>query len=208
MRHLTLLGTLLLAGCAAKQGKLNTGAAPADPLPIILASLTSASGVSEIAGQHAEKSGDHIGCLTGLSLSAALKTASEGVAGNIEGGLLPSVSLDLSSCLELAESSPEGEDIPEMVKPLVQVGIQTVTTMVDIYGSQIECKALAWTKAGLEYAGQVVDVVISEIENPDGIIDLGEVEVGLADCAPAVEAVEAPEAEAPEAEAPEAEEAE
>jgi len=206
MRLLMIICTLILSACIKKPVPTSPVESP-DPIPVVLISLESASSISAVAGQFAQQSGDYVGCVTGLALSAALTTARDGVAGNIEGGLIPGVDLDVGVCLDLAESQPEGEDVPALVQPLVDVGLQTVKTVLDIYGSQIDCAALAWTQAGLTYAGQVVGAAVAEIESPDGKVTLGEVSVDLADCEPAPEEPapeEAPvEEPAPEEPAPE-----
>lgn len=179
MRLLMVLGTFVLSSCAKKP---LPNPQSQDPIPVVLISLESASSISAVTAQFAQQSGDYVGCVTGHSLAAALTTARDGVAGNIEGGLLPGVDLDVSTCLDLAESQPESGDVPALVQPLVDVGLQTVITVLDIYGDRIECTALLWSKAGLEYAGQVVGAAVTEIEDPDGQVVLKEIIVDLDAC--------------------------
>ena len=90
--------------------------------------------------------------------------------------------MDVSSCLSLAESLPDGQDVPMVVDSIVGVALESVETIVAAYSSRIDCTVLLWTQAGLSYAGQVTSLVLSEVSDPDGVLDLEPVEVDLSSC--------------------------
>jgi hypothetical protein len=189
---------VLLAGCPKKSPNTGPTSGPSDPTPIIIAALESASQVSAITGSLAEADGDYVGCITGKSLASALATTAEGIVGNLDGGLLPSLDVDISGCLTLAESQPEGQDVHELVEPIISASLQMVSAVVDVYSDDMDCKVHAWVKASLDYADQITSLVVSEVAEPDGVLNLTAVEVALADC---VEEAPAPVEEAPAEEA-------
>jgi hypothetical protein len=193
MRKSTLLFIgLVLIGCPKKP--LPTGGA-ADPTPIIIVGLDTGAQLSAASGKMAEESEDYVGCIVGSVLSTALETAKEGVEGNLDGGLLPAVDMDISGCLPLAEKMPEGQDVPAIVQPIFDMALQASKAAVAVYGGDMACAPKAWTMAGLEYAQGLVPVVIAEVASPDGVLSIPEVAVDLAPCAPPPEPAPRPEPE-------------
>ena len=191
MYKYTLLLSLLLTGCP-KSGPVSNSGAKADVTPIIIVGLDTGAQLSAASGQMARESGDYVGCLVGSTLSAALSTAKDGVEGNLEGGLLPAVDLDISECLPLAESMPEGQDVPEVVEPIFDMALQASKAAVAVYGDDMACAPKAWTIAGLGYAEGLIPVVIAEVSSPDGVLSIPEVSVDLEPCAPEEAPAEAP----------------
>lgn len=193
MRKSLLFLGIILTGCPKPGPVVNNGGA-VDPTPIIIVGLDTGAQLSAVSGDMAQESEDYVGCIVGAALSTALGTAKDGVEGNIDGGLLPAVELDISGCLPLSEKMPEGQDVPAIVQPIFDMALQASKAAVAVYGGDMACAPRAWTMAGLEYAEGLVPVVIAEVANPDGILSIPQVAVDLAPCAPP-EAAPEPEAE-------------
>ena len=190
-----LLVAFTLMGCPKKP--LPTGVAP-DPTPIIIVGLDTGAQLSAASGKMAEESEDYVGCMVGSVLASALETAKEGVEGNLEGGFLPAVDLDISKCLPLAEKMPEGQDVPAIVQPMFDMALQASKAAVAVYGEDMACAPKAWTMAGLGYAEGLLPAVIEEVASPDGVLSIPEVAVNLEPCAPKPEPEPEPEAAATE----------
>ena len=172
--HLTLMG-------CPKKGPNSSGSA-VDPTPIIIVGLDTGAQLSAASGKMAEESEDYVGCVVGSVLASALETAKDGVQGNIEGGLLPAVDLDISQCLPFAEKMPEGQDVPAVIEPIFDMALQASKAAVAVYGEDMACAPKAWTMAGLRYAEGLLPVVIAEVASPDGVLAIPEVSVDLAPC--------------------------
>ncbi len=180
-----LLSTLTLMGCP-KRVPIDSTTRPADPLPLIIASLESGAELSYLGAELARDKQDLVGCITSHSLAAALTTASEGVRGNIGGGRLPSVDYDISDCLSILLNGegdpPQGAEVPAAVQPLVDTALIGASMLIQSYSAQMKCEDLAWATAGIAYARGATPAIIAEIEAPDGTITIGGVDVDLESC--------------------------
>ncbi len=176
----TLAVAPALTGCPKRP--IDSTMKPADPLPLIIASLESGAELSYLGAQLAIDQQDLAGCITSHSLAAALTTASEGVRGNIDGGRLPSVDYDISDCLGILTHGegdpPQGEQVP----PLVEVALVGTAAIVQSYAASIKCEDLAWAQAGIAYARGATPAIIAEVESPDGSITIPGVDVNLEAC--------------------------
>ena len=178
---------LLLSSLLAcqKAPPASSGTPPTDPLPIIIAAVGSGSALASLSGDVAEEKGDFVGCVASHSVAAALLTAGEGISGNLVGGTIPSVAYDISSCLGvLDEDGLEivGEDVPALVEPVIDVLLNGAITIISAYEARLDCEARVWSLAAIEYTSNALPAILEEVEEPDGIVNLPGVAVGLDSC--------------------------
>ena len=176
-RLLMLIGTFILSACHKTPPA--AGGAGADPTALIITGLSSGASISALTGALAYDKGDYVGCLVGSSLASALMTSAEAVATNMhqEGGSLPSIDVDVSTCLELAPEEVEAVEVPASVEPLVSTALSSVKSLLLAYGSSMECQPLAWSQGAVTYVEGIFTAVLSEIEEPDGVISVPSVSV-------------------------------
>ena len=185
MMRLALIAGILIAGCHKRPYVSDSSSSPTDPMPIVLAAISSGMELSYMAGELAKNKQDFTGCVVGHSMAAALATASEGLRGNIKGGLIPAIEYDISACLPILKDSgtPSKTDVPAMVKPLVSASLVGLRAVVNGYKGDMKCENRAWLLASLDYANGAVPGIISEISEPDGKLSIPETSVDLRGCA-------------------------
>ena len=177
-RLLMIIGTFILSACH-KAPPVTSGES-VDPTALIITGLSGGASISSLTGVLAYDKGDYVGCLVGSSLASALRTSAEAVATNMhqEGGSLPSIDVDVSTCLELAKPYLlQAAEVPASVEPLVSTALSSVKSLLIAYGPSMECQPLAWSQGAVTYVEGIFAAVVSEIEDPDGVISVPSVSV-------------------------------
>ena len=185
MRHLILTALLTLVACSGCGPKAGTDAPPPLQLGDVAAMLdTLGDAASGLQGL-----GDSaVVCYVTTSSATALHTASDtmlGVEAAADGGdaLLPAVDVDFSACQDVADL--EGVDIDAQAVAAV-AAVAGLAPTIDLIVGQVvladACTAREWVSASLEYAAGVAPEVLAELTEPDGVVTVPEVTVGLSAC--------------------------
>ncbi len=153
-------------------------------VPTIIAAFESSSVFAELGAGIAVAAGSYEGCLVGLAVSAAASSGAEAIAGSLSGATLPSVTVDVSACLEMG-GTPEGADLADWIGDLVDASLRTPGAILGTLKAplcQEDTAAYAWSVAALEYAQGAAGPIIEEIGAPDGKLDIPAVTVDLELC--------------------------
>ena len=176
---LTLLTALtFIAGCASAP-KL---------IPIIDASLQGAQGVTAAGKTLSEAEGNLVACYVTSSFLTAFGTAQSSVkgwAGEDAAGVIPSVDIDLSSCLALQEKPLEpvleakAVILVDALASGILPAIESIVLSI-MEGQEASCQEKAVAQAVFTYAQAVKYPLVEELTAPDGKISLPE--IALAAC--------------------------
>jgi hypothetical protein len=168
-----LLTALLLAGCGSN----------AQFLPIIDASLQGAKGVTEAGRILSEADKNVVGCFVAASFLTAIGSAQSAIDGWSKGdatGVIPSVEVDLSSCLVLsgAPMEPVIEANAKIMIDALAAGILPAIesiVMSIMEGDDASCQEKAVARAAFAYVGAVRGPLAEELHSPDGKLSIPEV---------------------------------
>jgi len=162
----TLLLAGLLLGCGSTQKYL----------PIIDSSLIGAKGVTEAGKALSVADRNVVACYVTSSFLTAIGAAQSAVDGWAKGeatGVIPSVEVDINSCLVLQESPMEPvleADAKALVDALsgsILPAVESITLLV-MEGKDVSCEDKAIAKAVFSYVSAVKGPLIEELAAPDG----------------------------------------
>lgn len=168
-----LLTTLAMAGCAGSQKFL----------PIIDASLQGARGISEAGKVLSESDKNVVGCYVAASFLTAIGSAQSALDGWAKGdavGVIPSVDVDISSCLALSNTplKPVIEADARMVIEALAAGILPAVESIVLSimeGDDATCQEKSIAQAVFTYVSAVKYPLVAELAEPDGKLFVPEV---------------------------------
>ena len=190
---LRLLPALLLSACAACQHPPVAGPVPVDPLPTIIAALTSAGPTAEAYRDLHASTGREGACAAWGSVAIAAPVLADTLRQVAAGEPLdhfPAVTGSIAAC-----------DLPEIQVPVqvevitahVVTGLSTVQFLVAVYAPQLQadhCRAYAVASGAVDYAAVLAPAVVAGLST--WALDVAAVPVDYSACpveavAPAVE---------------------
>lgn len=169
-------------GCLPVKGTLS----PEDKLSVATMALEAGATLSTLGRAQLMAAGSYPGCVVMEIVAATLTSASEATLGGaIEAPVLPSVDVDLSSCMRLTDKTPEGSDAAEEIKGIYDLYVRPVTDIVMdriAKSTKIKCRDAAIIQAAFSYATVALDPILEEIANPDGKFEIPQIPLDLAEC--------------------------
>ena len=159
----TLSLVLTLAACSGDVKPLR-----ATDVPRVLAAAASVAGASA----HALEDAPGAECVVLLSAASALAGASEVIKGAQQGDVVfPAVHVAVAACRGWKRPAPQ--EAPAHVDQALHV-LADVLPLLQLgpVDDQDACKVTAWLGAVVPYVADVTSAVLSEIQVPDGSVDV------------------------------------
>lgn len=176
----SLLGsTFIVSGCQPRKGTAN----PEDYYPLIQVALAGGETAAMIGRNEAIKAENFGGCVAASVLTTAFDSANQALSGRLMDTLVvPGVSLDVSECLPLQSKEGKGnQDAAMLVDTLAGVTLAAASH----YAAKLKvanCKKGTAALGAISYVGGMLKPIASEIENPDGKIEVPAVVIDLSEC--------------------------
>lgn len=158
----------LLVGCAPK-GPTSTQAPPPDPMPIVIAALSSGAALAQLGQSEAITKEDSAACVAAGAIGAVSGVAAKALAG---GGVLEDVTIDLSPCASLAPPA-EGRDVSPVVDASIEIALLAARTILASYAptwAAQDCQAYQRALGVVDWVAAVRGPILEEIKTPDGVL--------------------------------------
>lgn len=173
---------VLVSGCKPS-GNVKS---PEDYIPFVAMALEGGATAALIGKSDAKAKGAFGACVATGVIGTAFSTAGDGLVGYAtKNPQIPAVDVDVSDCLEFAPKEPDGKEIDDDLKALIDSWTASVLQTATFFLSKLEtqnCKGYQAGLAAVAYVEAVKDPIIDEISNPDGSLSLPAVPINLAAC--------------------------